>query len=575
MNDVEELSRLLSDSFSEHRRCLRCADGSSPPRGCLSTKLNPPVVRTEQDSANVAPPIDGTIRLVVANEPQFDRSNTCNAHLYLVRKCPEIKTHGCYNVNRFSEYLAGYPQPNSVYEINSSHVVLYDKRRLDREGISIDVPLNRSIKNTGTVALVEIKDGRDRIPGNKQRLFVGSSCHLGPLRPPHPHLTVCNYPVGAAREETAAAHRKTLRSQQKKEITEKVKAKIRERVPILVILDRNDNGDTDDEGGLHPVAKSISEEHDLNLIPIGQYLIVASPVVWTWVRTLWLCANGHTILDFGSVDIQQARGSFCELREGVLGIGRAVGNAGGVCVGENLHPFHHHRNNSVDIEDILGLNVLDREDPNFLSKPDLGEQDFIVQPQNVEEVASSLRLVAAASYICLDTEFSEEGGLRLICIYVPEYHEIGSRCVNGTGCVHVYDVRLFGPEDIDNVSHLFRSLFADAEAPCVFGFHLQMDEKKMTAKNFLSADGLLKKKDLRCCLARHFPEVFTRVETGLYVTPLSMGDILRISTGVQLNKSLQRSNWDNMLTQRQIEYAALDAYAVELVVQELNCSVLA
>ncbi len=46
-------------------------------------------------------------------------------------------------------------------------------------------------------------------------------------------------------------------------------------------------------------------------------------------------------------------------------------------------------------------------------------------------------------------------------------------------------------------------------------------------------------------------------------------DILRVANGLSLNNALQNSSWDAItLTEKQIEYATLDAFAVEKLVKQ-------
>ena len=74
---------------------------------------------------------------------------------------------------------------------------------------------------------------------------------------------------------------------------------------------------------------------------------------------------------------------------------------------------------------------------------------------------------------------------------------------------------------------------------------------------------------MRSCLNRFIPEAYTTLtQNEGYVTKFGLADILRIACGLKLNKELQTSNWDaDLLEQKQIEYAALDVYALVKLVE--------
>jgi len=243
--------------------------------------------------------------------------------------------------------------------------------------------------------------------------------------------------------------------------------------------------------------------------------------------------------------VEGAHGAFCRLEGNLFGFGTAKAND---YDGMMVCP---HYGKNVDVGRLLRLGTKG----SMLLKYHGTFKEHVEVRKDLKGFLASIAAIDKSKILCIDVE-KGVNGIRLICFYVPFAQK-----------VHVLDLLEIGRSGaIRATRFILRLVLASKD---IYGFDLRLDEKWLMAEGFLDSQGFVTKHDLRSSLARFLPEIYTRFEKNVgYVTPFGLTDILRVAFGLSLDKSLQNSDWDAIeLTEQQLLYASLDAYAVGMLVE--------
>lgn len=540
--DTDPPTYVLAGNRMYPSGCQRCkVSGGWEPPGCLSF-ATPPDEAAAQSLKNVACPDDpgNTMRLVIGGN--LDDGVKCGADILILQGGASISdsmVQDCVSRGKDKGYEFGFAQPISEKDIGMTTLIYYK----EMPGLETRVPLSHGGRKTGTVAVANIVDKRARLQqAERLRIILTARLGEGAFTTNHRNITVCNFQVGD--ENIGPEHRRQLKEKQAREVTDLVKGSVKGRMAFLL--------STDDDEDLVALAERLARLYGLVTLRCGSQVFTVAPAFRTLLDLITVCEDGSIVLDLSRHGVQGAWGTFCQLEDNKFGFGTVTRGDYGGRITQHLHGV-------VDVGDILC-----REATQPLRFPVNGSKNIKV-PSDWDELKTSMDAITGSSCLCVDLEWGDSGKIRLICIGAQQNPVASDSDQESTWKVHVLDLKL-----LDKFGRALRFFLShEFSTKVVYGFDFREDEKKLKDEGFLCEEGIIRKQDMRSCLNRFIPEAYTTLtQNEGYVTKFGLADILRIACGLKLNKELQTSNWDaDLLEQKQIEYAALDVYALVKLVE--------